>query len=252
MGAIANRPAAGLAAGSELEMAMSQTVQSPIHTMSFPGEGAEYRAARDRLLEAEAALRRQTEAVAAQRRALPPGGVVPEDYVFAEGRDGRPVRLSEMFGARPTLLVYSYMFGPAMAAPCPMCTAMLDGLDGQADHITQRAALAVVARSPIGRILDFAQARGWRHLRLISSADNSYHRDYHGEDEGGGQWPIMNVFARRPDGVIRHSYATELMFAPSDPGQNQRHIDPIWPMWNVFDLTPEGRGADTFAKLSYD
>jgi len=223
-----------------------------LHDKRFPGESAEYRAARDRLLEAEIALRRQTEAVAAQRRALPPGGPVPEDYVFAEGEDGRPVRLSELFGDKPVLLLYSYMYGPAMARPCPSCSAMLDSLDGQARHITQRAALAVVARSPIGRILDFARERGWRNLRLVSSAANSYHRDYLSEDEAGGQLPILNVFARGEDGAARHCWASELAFAPRDPGQDPRHIDAIWPMWAALDFTPIGRGADTRPKLSYD
>src|SRR5271168_4940322 len=115
---------------------MTDTIQRSIHDVRFPGESAEYRTARDRLLEAEIALRRQTEAVAAQRRALPPGGQVPEDYVFAEGEDARPVRLSQLFGDKRTLLVYSYMYGPAMVSPCPACTSMLDGLDSQAPHIT--------------------------------------------------------------------------------------------------------------------
>ena len=210
---------------------MPPTVETAAHTARFPGESVEYRAARDRLLEAEIALRRQTEAVAGQRRALPPGGAVPEDYVFAEGEGAGPVRLSELFGERPTLLLYSYMFSPAMAQPCPMCTAMLDGLEGQVSHIAQRAAVAVVARSPIARLRAFAEQRGWLRLRLLSSADNSYHGDYHGEDDKGDQLPILNVFSRATDGAIRHAYATELMFAPSDPGQNQRHIDAIWPMW---------------------
>ena len=231
---------------------MTDTIQRTIHDVRFPGESAEYRAARDRLLEAEIALRRQTEAVAAQRRALPPGGQVREDYVFAEGDGAHPVRLSELFGDKRTLLLYSYMYGPAMQRPCPSCTAMLDGLDGQAPHITQRAALAVVARSPIGRILDFTKERGWRRLRLVSSAGNSYHADYHSEAADGSQWPIMNVFVKSPDGVIRHSWASELAFAASDPGQNQRHIDAIWPMWAALDFTPEGRGADTQPKLNYD
>ena len=68
--------------------------------VTFPGESPEYRAARERLLEQEIELRRATEAVAAARRALPAGGVVPEDYVFA-GADG-PVRLSELFAPAPT------------------------------------------------------------------------------------------------------------------------------------------------------
>ena len=52
-------------------------------SITFPGESADYRAARDRLLEQEIELRRATEAVAAARRALPPGGVVPQDYLFS-------------------------------------------------------------------------------------------------------------------------------------------------------------------------
>jgi predicted dithiol-disulfide oxidoreductase (DUF899 family) len=85
----------------------------------------------------------------------------------------------------------------------------------------------------------------------LSSAANSYHRDYHGEREDGSQLPILNVFSRR-DGPIRHVWASEMMFAPADPGQNQRHIDMIWPVWNVLDLTPEGRGENTYTKLEYE
>ena len=76
--------------------------------MAFPNESAEYREARNALLDAEIALRRQTEAVAEMRRALPPGGEVPEDFVFERiGADFRPesVRLSELFGDFPSILV---------------------------------------------------------------------------------------------------------------------------------------------------
>jgi predicted dithiol-disulfide oxidoreductase (DUF899 family) len=230
---------------------MSDPTAHTIHDIRFPNESAEYRAARNRLLEAEMALRRQIEAVAAQRRALPPGGTIREDYVFEEGDDARPVRLSELFGEKSVLLLYSYMFGPAMAQPCPSCTSILDSLDGAAPHIGQRAAIAAVARSPIARFLAFARERGWSRLRLLSSASNSYHPDYRGEDEKGSQWPILNVFVRNPAGEIRHSYATELAFAPKDPGQDPRHVDAIWPIWGALDLSPEGRGADTRPKLSY-
>jgi hypothetical protein len=127
---------------------MPETVRHTIHDVRFPNESTEYRAARDKLLEAEIALRRQIEAVAAQRRALPSGGLVPDDYVFQEGDDARPVKLSELFGDKSVLLLYSYMYGPAMAQPCPSCTSILDGLDGQVHHIEQRVAIAAVARSP--------------------------------------------------------------------------------------------------------
>src|SRR2546423_15599778 len=83
-------------------------------SVNFPGESAEYRAARDQLLTQEIELRRSTEAVAAGRRELPPGGEVPEDYVFpGEGTNGKPagVRLSAVVAAgRDCLAVYSIMF----------------------------------------------------------------------------------------------------------------------------------------------
>src|SRR3954451_14630323 len=169
--------------------------------MQFPGESAEYRAAREELLRAEAELRERIEAVAAQRRALPIGGEPPEDYAFEEAAaDGTPrqVCLSELVApGHDTPGGYHFMFGPRMEEPCPLCTSILDGLDAEAPHIEQRVSLAVVARSPLPRVLDFARQRGWRHLRLLSSATNRYNQDYRGESEQGDQWPMLNVFAKR-------------------------------------------------------
>ena len=225
-----------------------------LHVQRFPGENSAYRKARDKLLKEEMTLRRQIEAVAAQRRKLPPGGKVPEDYVF-EGVDElmgvRRVRLSELFSpGKDTLVIYNYMYGPNMERPCPMCTSMLDALEGNAHHIMQRVNLAVVAKSPLPRILGLAQERGWRRLRLLSSAGNSYNRDYFGEGEDGRQWPALNVFRKRGN-AIHHFWNSELMFVPGDKGQEPRHIDMIWPLWNVLDTTPEGRGKDWHPKLSY-
>lgn len=230
-----------------------------LHSIRFPNERDEYRAARDELLCAEIELRRQTEAVAAMRRDLPPGGEVKEDYVFEEvdapiGEDGpaRQVRLSELFeDGKDTLVVYSYMYGPEMKQPCPSCTSILDALDGTVAHATQRVNVAVIAKSPIARIREFARGRGWRNLRLLSSAGTTYNADYQGENANGDQMPALNVFARR-DGRIYHTYCTELLFVPSDPGQDRRHVDAIWPLWNLFDYTPEGRGATWQPRLSYE
>lgn len=219
----------------------------------FPGETARYRAARDRLLAAEVALRDQLEAVAALRRELPLGGALKEDYAFEElSPTGavRRVRLSELFEpGRQSLLVYSFMLGPGMSAPCPMCTSLLDGLDGNAQHIGQRMSLAVVGRSPIQRLVEAGRARGWRNLRLVSAAGCDYQRDYHGEDEQGGQWPMANVFVKR-DGAVHHFWGSELLWVDFPTG-NQRHVDLLWPLWNVLDLTPEGRGADWYPALAY-
>lgn len=143
----------------------------------FPNESPEFRAARDVLTQAEAELTRRTEEVAALRRSLPPGGILPEDYVSAEGpadiaadEPTRQVRLSELFGRHDTLLMYSLMYGPQMPRPCQMCTSLLDGLDGAVPDLAERAGFAVVATSPIGRIRAYARDRGWLNMRLVSSA----------------------------------------------------------------------------------
>jgi predicted dithiol-disulfide oxidoreductase (DUF899 family) len=231
---------------------------SPLHSISFPGENASYRKARNGLLEAEITLRKNLEDVAALRRALPLGGEVPEDYVFDEGATDledsqtvRKTRLSELFqSGKDTLLVYSFMFGPEMPSACTSCTSILDGLNGTVPHATQRINFAVVAKSPLERIRTFARGRGWRNLRLLSAAGNTYNRDYHGETPEGEQIPSLNVFVRR-GGKIHHFYNTELLFAPRAAGQDGRHVDLIWPLWNLFDFTPEGRGTDWYPKLTY-
>jgi predicted dithiol-disulfide oxidoreductase (DUF899 family) len=235
--------------------------------MRFPNESQAYRAARNSLLDAEIALRRQVEAVAEMRRALPPGGEVPENYAFERiGRHSRPetVRLSELFGEHSTLLIYSYMFGPDRDVPCPGCTHLLDGLEGAARHAPQRAALYVAAASPIARLAAWAHRRGWSHLQMISTAGNSYSAHYYGntasltpemrqargyQDAENWDEPMLNVFRKEGD-TIRHFWGSELVFAPEDPGQNHRGLDLIDPLWGLLDTTPEGRG-EFFPKVSY-
>ena len=240
--------------------------------MRFPSESTEYRAARDQLLEQEIELRRATETVAASRRALPSGGPVPDDYVFqGAGVDGAPtdVKLSELFEpGKNSLVIYSFMFprdpddtspGPAIGktallpldeGPCPSCTALLDQLDGAAEHARQRINFAVVAKTLLPRLLTFGEERGWRRLRLLSSAHNTYNRDYHGQTAEGLQRPMLNVFHRESD-TIRHFWASELFYAPTDGDQDPRHAGTIEPLWNLFDLTPEGRPNDWYEQLSY-
>jgi predicted dithiol-disulfide oxidoreductase (DUF899 family) len=241
-------------------------------SITFPGESAEYRTARERLVEQEIELRRAMEAVSAARRELPPGGPIPEDYVFqGAGPDGASigVKLSELFApGKDSLAIYSFMFprhpadhrpGPEAGqtallelaeGPCPSCTAFLDQLDGAMEHISQHVNFAVVAKAPLPRVLAFAAERGWRHLRLLSSAANGYNRDYLAETAEGSQMPMLNVF-HRDGATIHHFWGSELLYAPTDPGQDPRHVGTLEPLWNLFDLTPEGRGADWEEQLSY-
>jgi len=240
--------------------------------IAFPAESPEYRAARNRLLEQEIELRRAMEAVAVARRELPPGGIVPHYYVFqTQGPDGGPaqVRLSELFTpGKDSLVIYSMMFprdpgddrpGPASGqtallplaqGPCPSCTAFLDALDGAARHACQRINLVAAGKAPVERILTFAAERGWRHLRLLSSAGTTYNRDYLAETPDGEQQPMLNVFHRDGD-TIRHFWGSELFYAAEDSGQDPRHVGTLEPLWNLFDFTPEGRGTGWYEQLSY-
>ena len=242
--------------------------------VTFPNESPQYRAARNQLLEREVELRREMEAVAAEVRALPPGGAVPEDYEFdhidVKGAPAK-VRLSELF--RPgtdTLILYHFMFprhrddkrrrpssGPMAAlaledGPCPSCTALLDTWEGAVPHLEGLGAnIAAVAKAPIERVAAFAAHRGWRHLKLLSAASNSFKRDYHGEDEKGQQVPILTVFHRGPDGEVRLSWASELLFSPTEPGQHPRHVGTVEPIWTLLDLTPKGR-PNTDEQIEYE
>ena len=229
-----------------------------LHAIQFPGESPAYRDARNQLLQAEIALRKNLEDVAALRRKLPLGGAVLENYVFDGGtadlndlQTTHKVRMSELFQpGKDTLAIYSFMYGPEMKSACTSCTSILDGLNGTSPHINQRTNFVVVAKSPLERIRTFARDRSWNNLRLLSSAGNTYNHDYHGENAQGDQIPSLNIFARR-DGKVHHFWNSELMFAPTEPGQDARHVDLIWPLWNMFDFTPEGRGTDWYPKLKY-
>lgn len=242
-------------------------------SIRFPGESAEYRRARDQLLQQEIELRRSTEALAEARRKLPPGGMVPENYVFeGAASDNAPtmVRLSELFTpGTNSLAIYSFMFPrdpgdnrpgpkegqtahlPLFEGPCPSCVALLDQLDGAVPHVGPLMSFAVVAKAPLVRVLAFADERGWRHLRLLSSASNSYNRDYLAETPEGHQRPMLNVFRREGDS-IRHFWGSELFYAPPEPDQDPRHVGTLEPSWNLLDLTPEGRPVVWDEQLSYD
>ena len=242
--------------------------------VTFPGETSKYRAARDKLLEKEIGLRRAMEAVAAERRQLPPGGIVLEDYVF-NGLDDKnkptKLKLSELFSpGKDSLAVYSFMFprhpederpGPDEGAtarlkledgPCPSCVAFLDSLDGAAEHVDAAGLnFVVIANAPLDQLIAFAKERQWQHLRLVSSGGSSFKRDYHAETPEGYQMPMMTVFHRNGD-EIRHSWSSEMLYADTDPGQDPRHAGTIEPLWNIFDLTPEGRPPDWHEQLVYD
>lgn len=217
----------------------------------FPNESSKYRKARLALLDEEIRLREQIAHVAEVRAALPPGGDLKEDYVFDEIDDDgaiRTVLLSELFEDRKdSLFLYGFMYGPESESPCPMCSSFLDALNGNAPHLLERINVAVVAKSPIHRITDYARARAWGSLHMLSSEHNNYGIDYFAENENGEQMPMANVFVRRKN-QIQHFWGSEMLYA--DVNGQPRHVDLMWPLWNVYDTTPEGRGTDWYPSLT--
>jgi predicted dithiol-disulfide oxidoreductase (DUF899 family) len=212
----------------------------------FPNESEDYRRARNALLAEEIELRRHIERVAEQRRALPPGGEVTKAYRF-ESQNG-PASFADLFADKQTLAVYSYMFGPQRERPCPMCTSLLSAWDGEARDVEQRIAFAVVARSPIERLVAFKRERGWKSLKLYSDLAGDYTRDY--VSAADADVPAFNIFTRR-DGTIRHFWRGEMGSQTSDPGQDPRGAPDLMPLWTILDSTPEGRGTDWYPKLDY-
>jgi predicted dithiol-disulfide oxidoreductase (DUF899 family) len=215
----------------------------------FPNESPEYRRAREALLAEEIELRRHIERVADQRRALPPGGEVKKDYRFVN-ETGATVGFADLFGDQQSLVLYSYMFGPQRERPCPMCTSLLGAWDGEGADIQQRVAMAIVARSPIEKLVAFKKERGWRQLKLFSDASGEFSRDYHAIAPDGSDIPGFNVFTRR-DSRIRHFWSGEMGFEQADPGQDPRGAPDIMPLWTILDALPEGRGASWYPKLDY-
>lgn len=210
----------------------------------FPNESTEYREARDALLAEEIELRRHLWRVAEQRRQLPPGGEVTQDYQFG-GKSGS-VALSQLFGEHDTLIIYSMMYGPQRDEGCPMCSSMLDAWDGEARHLEQRVAIAVVARSPIERTLAYANERGWNGLAFYSDASGDYTADYVGDRDA--DWPAYTVFHKTGD-TIRHFYSSEGNAEMADPGQDPHTAPDMNPLWVLLDTTPGGRGTDWYPAL---
>jgi len=216
------------------------------NVVHFPNESAEYRAARNALLVEEIELRRALERLASRRRTLPPGGEVPRDLRFSAESGSIP--FSDLFSNKTTLMIYSMMYGPQREAPCPMCTSFLSSWNGTAVNLRERVAFAVSARSPLERLIQYRNQRGFSNLPFVSDVSGQYTRAYVNPDDA--DVPGFSVFTRR-DGTIRHFYSGEMSSAMADPGQDPRGAPDLDPLWLMLDLTPEGRGTSWYPKLDY-
>jgi predicted dithiol-disulfide oxidoreductase (DUF899 family) len=247
MGIVFMTPAVQEAAMSEVAALKPAVELAATNQAHYPNETPEYRAARNALVTEEIELRRHIERVAAMRRGLPPGGEISEDFAF-EGESG-PTRLSVLFGGKDTLLVYSMMFGPQRNKPCPMCTSFISAWNGIGVNLQERVAMAVTARSPIERLLEYKRQRGFAGVPFYSDGSGNYTRIYVSAEDA--DIPGFSVFTRR-DGIVRHFYSGEMSGAMADPGQDPRGAPDLDPLWLMLDLTPEGRGTDWYPQLSYE
>lgn len=224
-----------------LEPAEALAARNPIRQ---PSESEEYRTARQRLLVREVELRRLTESVAAERRALPPGAEVTQEYRF-DGEEGE-VTLADLFDGHDALLVYSYMFGQQRKAPCPMCTGLMNALALRIPALRENVAVAFVARSPLPRLVQTKRELGMSDLPVYSDASADYTRDWVHPDDA--DVPGLNVF-RRDGEAVRHFWSGEM--TEGDPGQDPRGAPEIDPLWTVLDMTPAGRRPDWYSSLNW-
>jgi predicted dithiol-disulfide oxidoreductase (DUF899 family) len=215
----------------------------------FPGESDAYRSARCALLAEEIEFRRDMTRVAEQRRALPPGPVISKDYRFQDA-NGLDVGLIDLFGNKDTLVTYFWMYGPQRERPCPMCTNWLGSVNGNAADIAQRVSLKILGRSSVERQIAFAQERGWQHLEFVKTTGDDYANDLGLLNAGGTENPAMVVYRRDGD-KVRLFWSSGMKRAMADPGQDPREVPDIASLWNILDLTPEGRGTDWYPKLVY-
>jgi len=232
-----------------------ETIDGTYRQTNLSNESAEYLAAREEVRIAEIELMRQRERVAELRRQMPKGATI-QDYEFLEGPasldDGdepvRKVRMSELFTAPDrSLVIYQFMFGKKQIKACPMCTAWLDGYNGVAHHLAQNVDFAVVAAADPSTLREFARIRGWDRLRLLSAGESTFKYDLGSEDLEGRQDSTVSVFTQDSDGTLRHFYSAHPRL---DHDIKERGIDEMSPIWNVMDLTPQGRGT-FYASLDY-
>jgi predicted dithiol-disulfide oxidoreductase (DUF899 family) len=215
----------------------------------FPNESSAYRDARTKLLAEEIELRRHIQRVAQMRRALPSGGEA-KDYRFV-GSDEKERRFIDLFGKHDTLFTYYWMYGPERDRPCPMCTSFVGSLDIPAPDIEQRVAMVILSRSPVSRQLEFARERGWRNLKFYQTVGNEFARDYRALQDDGSEGAIVAVWKRDGD-KVRLFWAAEGGPETADPGFDPHLAPDPTPLWNILDMTPDGRAADWYPKLEYD
>jgi predicted dithiol-disulfide oxidoreductase (DUF899 family) len=146
-----------------------------------------------------------------------------------------------------SLVIYHFMYGKRQTSPCPMCTLLIDGLNGVAHHLAQNVDFAIVAAADPPALRKHARRQGWDNLRLLSAAeDRTFKYDLGSEDQEGNQDSTISVFTR-DGGTLRHFYSAHPHMGPDI---KERGLDLLTPVYNALDLVPEGRG-NWYASFEY-
>ena len=179
-----------------------------------------YQETADRLTEYRreiAGIRAKMRAVQAERE---PEAV--RDYEFSTPRG--TVRLSELFGEQPDLIVIHNM-----GKSCSYCTLWADGYNGVYEHLANRAAFVVASPDAPAVQQEFAASRGWK-FPMVSHAGTSFAQDMGYRAKNGGWMPGISVFRRDAGRILRVSDAA------FDQG------DDFCIVWHILDLFPGGKG----------
>jgi predicted dithiol-disulfide oxidoreductase (DUF899 family) len=130
-----------------------------------------------------------------------------------------------------------------------MCTSFLSSWNGTAVNLRERVAMVVTARSPIVRLIEYKEQRGFANLPFVSDTSGEYTRTYVNPEDA--DVPGFSVFSRH-EGIIRHFYSGEMSASMADPGQDPRGAPDLDLLWLMLDWTPEARGTDWYPELDYD
>jgi predicted dithiol-disulfide oxidoreductase (DUF899 family) len=169
----------------------------------------------------EKAATRELDAIAAQRRRLPM--VEMPDYVL-EGEEG-PVRLAEIFGEHPQLIVYSHMWHEGAEWQCAGCTGFTSQFTRLAGLEKFDARFVIVTQGPIDEALAYKSKVG-NAMTWYSTANSPFGSDIGAPPNGGF---AVNVFLRDGDTVYR-TWHTD--------GRGTEQLSHLFPL---VDVLPYGR-----------
>ncbi|MGW2340525.1 DUF899 domain-containing protein [Streptomyces sp. NPDC001661] len=169
----------------------------------------------------EKAATRELDAIAAQRRRLPM--VEMPDYVL-EGEDG-PVRLAEIFGEHPQLIVYSHMWHAGAEWQCGGCTGFTSQFTRLAGLEKFDARFVIVTQGPIDEALAYRRKVG-NTMTWYSTANSSFGADVGAPPDAGF---AVNVFLRDGDTVYRTWHT------------DGRGTEQLSYLFGLVDLLPYGR-----------